>query len=671
MELIQKQGKIPQLTSIPPHEAISLSTPVRVIIGSGPVGMQAAAESLSRDARNPVVVYGDEPWDPYNRIFLSQVLNHERSSESLRIEVDKNHRHNLQLRINCQVSAIDPHAKTVTDIFGRVQSYRELILATGSRPKKLTAMTGLDKSGVYLFRTLSDVFSLQRLTGANRRVIVLGGGLLGLEAAYGLRQIASVTLIQSAPILMPQQLDQKASELLCQHIKALGINVILQQRVKQLLGGAAVSGVMLENGEIHACDAVVVCMGTQPNVELAQQAGLAVGTGIQVNKYMQTSIAGIYAIGECAEYQGKIHSLVAPGYQQACTAIEHILGYYHPYQSLTSVTRLKVSGLTVISIGKTNLFEKSPMTRTLVYHNPSQGIYRKLILHHGHLVGAIGIGHWPDISHIQASIEHAKRLWIWQKRQFYRRGNVISINNSFQQQSLLSDTVVCKCMGVNRRTLDQAKENGCITLDMLCQKTGAGTICGSCKPEIAKIMRMDPVKNSSPQNKKLTLLACATLLIVALHLVMTPVPFIKTADIDWRYDTLWSDPILKQISGYTILVISAIAAGLSIRKRIVKAKLGNYSRWISIHVILGMLAIVMLFIHSGLRLGTGINFILALSFICTILLGALSVLTSELTARFSVPVASKWRHVLVLSHTMATWPLPFLLGFHILATYYF
>lgn len=671
MEWVPIQEKKPQLIPIPPQEAISLSTPVRVIIGSGPVGMQAASESLSRDYRSPVVVYGDEPWGPYNRIFLSQVLNRERSYESIRIEVDKNYRHNLQLRIHCQVSAIDPHAKTVTDIFGRVQSYQELILATGSRPKKLTTSTGMGKSGVYLFRTLADVLSLQRLNVANCRVIVLGGGLLGLEAAYGLRQMASVTLIQSAPILMPQQLDQPASELLCQHIKAMGIKIILGQRVKQLLGEAAVSGVVLENGEIHTCDAVVVCTGTQPNVELAQQAGLAVGNGIQVNQYMQTSFAGIYAIGECAEYQGKIHGLVAPGYQQARTAVEHILGYHHPYQSLTAVTRLKVSGLTVISIGKTNISEKSATARTLVYRHPSQGIYRKLILHHGHLVGAIGIGHWPDVSHIQASIERSKRLWMWQKRQFYRGGNVIPINRPFQHQPHSSLMVVCKCMGVSRHTLDQAKENGYITLDLLCQKTGAGTVCGTCRPEIAKIVCVGSLENSTIQNHRLTSFAYVTLFIVALHLVMNPVPFIKTVDIDWHYDRLWSDPILKQISGYTILVISAIAAGLSIRKRVVKAQLGDYRYWILIHVILGMLAIGLLFTHSGLRLGTGINFLLALSFVSTILLGALSALTSGFTARFSAPVASRWRHFFVLSHTLAAWPLPFLLAFHILATYYF
>ena len=278
------------------------SAPI-VVVGAGPAGMRAAEELIRRKPDTPVIVFGDERWRPYNRVRLTPLVVGEISLADVYFPELKAAAGQRVETIHRRVVAIDRAAKTVADSTGETHLYSSLVLATGSRPH-VPAIPGIDKRNVFTFRDLDDAEKLLARVTSSRKVVVLGGGLLGLEAARGMhgRGVKTV-VVEHERHLMPRQLNDRAAGLLADHIHGLGIEVITGDGVAEVLGQAAVEGVRLVGGREIACDTLVVCTGIRPNIELARQAELAVGRGIRVDDQMRTSDPDVYAVGECAEHR--------------------------------------------------------------------------------------------------------------------------------------------------------------------------------------------------------------------------------------------------------------------------------------------------------------------------------------------------------------------------------
>jgi nitrite reductase (NADH) large subunit len=366
-----------------------------VIIGNG---MAAArlCEELSKRAlgRYAVAVIGEEPQLAYNRVLLSSVLSGETASDDIALRPVRWWRdRGVTLQYGCAASALDPAAHTVTLADGRTLGFAKLVLATGSRPVRLP-LPGADLKGVLTFRDLADVNSISR-AGRNRgRVVVIGGGLLGLEAAYGLAKAgASVTLLHLMDRLMERQLDAPAAAMLKRAVEAKGIEVLLNVETARFVGDDAVAGVELKDGRIIEADTVVVAVGIRPNAEIAAAAGLTVNRGIVVDDQLKTSAPNIFAIGECAEHRGTCYGLVEPAYEQARVLAGHLAGEVAEYQGSAVATNLKVAGIHVYSAGS---FLGDATSEQITLHDAGLEVYRKLVIDRGRLAGAVLFGDTAD-----------------------------------------------------------------------------------------------------------------------------------------------------------------------------------------------------------------------------------------------------------------------------------
>ncbi len=366
-----------------------------VIIGNG---MAAArlCEELSKRAlgRYAVAVIGAEPQLAYNRVLLSSVLSGETASDDIALRPARWWRdRGVTLQYGCAASAIDPVAHTVTLADGRTLSFAKLVLATGSRPVRLP-LPGVDLAGVLTFRDLADVATIARSGRNGRRVVVIGGGLLGLEAAYGLAKTgATVTLIHLMDRLMERQLDAPAATMLKRAVEARGIEVLLNAETARFVGDRSVAGVELKDGRILEADTVVVAVGIKPNAEIAAAAGLKVNRGIMVDDHLATSAPNIFAIGECAEHRGTCYGLVEPAYEQARVLAGHLAGEFAEYHGSAVATNLKVAGINVYSAGS---FLGDATTEQITLHDAGLDVYRKLVIEGGRLAGAVLFGDTSD-----------------------------------------------------------------------------------------------------------------------------------------------------------------------------------------------------------------------------------------------------------------------------------
>jgi nitrite reductase (NADH) large subunit len=366
-----------------------------VIIGNG-MATARLCEELSKRAlgRYAVAVIGEEPQLAYNRVLLSSVLSGETASDEIALRPVRWWRdRGVTLQYGCAASAIDPVARTVTLADGRTLGFARLVLATGSRAVRLP-VPGADLQGVLTFRDLADVDSIARAGRNGGRVVVIGGGLLGLEAAYGLAKAgARVTLLHLMDRLMERQLDAPAATMLKRAVEAKGIEVLLNVETARFIGDAAVVGVALKDGRIIETDTVVVAVGIRPNAEIAAAAGLKINRGIVVDDQLATSAPNIFAIGECAEHRGTCYGLVEPAYEQARVLAGHLAGEGAEYQGSAVATNLKVAGIHVYSAGS---FLGDATSEQITLHDAGLEVYRKLVIAGGKLAGAVLFGDTSD-----------------------------------------------------------------------------------------------------------------------------------------------------------------------------------------------------------------------------------------------------------------------------------
>src|SRR5262252_3682669 len=368
-----------------------------VLVGNGMAGMRVIDEILARDReRFEIEVIGAEPRPNYNRILLSAVLAGEKEIDDIVVHSREWYaRNDIRLAAGETVVTLDASAKTVTTAAGRTVGYDRLVLATGSRPL-VPPVAGLDLPGVCAFRNIADL-ELMRDASRNRgRAVVVGGGLLGLEAAFGLmKRGMAVTVLHLMQTMMERQLDEAAGLLLQRDLEASGVTVLTKAHSEAILGDTRVEAVQLADGRELPADLVVFAVGVRPNIDLARAAGLDVNGGIIVDDFMTTSEADIYAVGECIEHRGQTFGLVGPLWEQARICAAVLCGERtEPYVAPPPHTSLKVTGVDVFSAGV--LAARDDADEEITLRDAGSGQYKKLVVHDGRLVGAILYGEIAD-----------------------------------------------------------------------------------------------------------------------------------------------------------------------------------------------------------------------------------------------------------------------------------
>ena len=366
-----------------------------VIIGNGMAAARFVDEMAKRAlGRYAIAVIGDEPRLAYNRVLLSSVLAGEATSEEIELKPSAWWRdRGVTLTYGCAANSIDLGERTIHLANGGAVPFSKVVIATGSSAIRLN-VPGADLPGVHTFRDSRDVDMLLKLARDKARVVVVGGGLLGLEAAYGLAKAGSkVTLLHLMDRLMERQLDAPAAALLKRLVEAKGIEVLLGANTKQIAGEGVVQAVELSDGRVIAAEAVVFAAGIRPNIALAKDAGVPVNRGIVVDDQLRTGHGDVFALGECAEHRGTCYGLVEPAYEQARVLADHLAGRDALYSGSVVSTNLKVSGVSVFSAGD---FLGESGADTLVFNDERRGTYKKLVVADGRLKGAVLVGDTQD-----------------------------------------------------------------------------------------------------------------------------------------------------------------------------------------------------------------------------------------------------------------------------------
>jgi nitrite reductase (NADH) large subunit len=367
-----------------------------VIVGNGMAATRFVEELAARAlGRHAVAVIGAEPRLAYNRVLLSALLADEVAAADIELRPARWWRdRGVTLRYGERATAVDPAARTVTLAGGGHLSFSRLVFATGSQPVRLP-IPGMDLPGVFTFRDVEDVDTIAASKAAGARVVVVGGGLLGLEAAYGLAKAgARVTVLHLMDRLMERQLDERAAAMLRRAVEARGIAVRLAAETARIAGDGRVEAVELRDGSAIAAEAVVVAVGIRANAELARMAGLAVNRGIAVDDHLETSAPGIHAIGECAEHRGCCYGLVGPAYEQARVLARRLAGEDARYDGSVLATNLKVSGVHVFSAG--DFLGATEGAEEIVLSDPGLGVYKKLVIAEDRLIGVVLFGDTAD-----------------------------------------------------------------------------------------------------------------------------------------------------------------------------------------------------------------------------------------------------------------------------------
>jgi nitrite reductase (NADH) large subunit len=366
-----------------------------VIVGNGMAAARLVDE-LSKVAlgRYAIAVIGNEPRLAYNRVLLSSVLAGETTSEDIELRPASWWRdRGVTLKYGCVATEIDVGRRELKIAGEESVAFSKLVLTTGSSAMRLN-VPGADLAGVHTFRDSRDVDLLLALAARKTRVVVIGGGLLGLEAGYGLAKAgAPVTLVHLMDRLMERQLDVPAGSLLKSLVETKGIEILLEASTARIHGQGRVEGVELADGRLIKADAVIFAAGIRPNIALAKEAGIAVNRGIVVDDCLQTGAEGVFAIGECAEHRGICYGLVEPAYEQARVLARHLAGQDVAYAGSIVATNLKVSGVSVFSAGD---FMGAEGSESIVFSDVNHGTYKKLVIADGRLTGAVLIGDTTD-----------------------------------------------------------------------------------------------------------------------------------------------------------------------------------------------------------------------------------------------------------------------------------
>ena len=463
-----------------------------VVIGNGMAGCRAVEELLARDgARFRVTIFGAEPHVNYNRIMLSPVLAGEKTFQEIVINDSGWYaQHGIELVAGDPVVAIDRVARTVTARSGRVTRYDKLLIATGSDPF-IIPVPGHDLPGVISFRDMADVDTMLAAACDGGDAVVIGGGLLGLEAAHGLTlRGMKVTVLHLMPTLMERQLDEAAGWLLKSALEARGQTILTGADTAAILGDGKVEGVQLKDGRVIPAKLVVMAVGIRPSVKLAREAGLAVGRGIQVDDHMVTSDANVLAVGECVEHDGQCSGLVAPLWDMSRSLADGLVARANPYRGSVTSTKLKVAGLDVFSAGD---FSGGEGCEDIVLRDAARGIYKRVVLKDDRVIGTVLFGDTSDggwhFDLIKKGEDVAPIRDVLIYGQAFASGGGLA-DPKAAVAALSDDAEICGCNGVSKGQVVATIHGGACSLDAVRAGCKASASCGSCTGIVESLLAL-------------------------------------------------------------------------------------------------------------------------------------------------------------------------------------
>ena len=475
-----------------------------VVVGYGMAGARLVSELQARAPRAEVTVLGEEPHRAYNRILLSNLVAG-RSREA-DVELVEAAGRGVDLRLGVAVAGIDRAARAVTTTDGATVSYDRLSLATGSQAmlppiKGLVEDDGTLPERVAAFRTIDDCRRIVELAERADRALVLGGGLLGLEAARGLaaRGIA-VTVLHAAGHLMERQLDPDASAVLAETLGALGVEVELATATTAVESSPDAVEAVLADGRRLAADLLVVACGVRPATRLAEVAGLAVDRGILVDDRLRTSDHRIHAIGDCAQHDGVVSGLVAPAWEQAAVVADVVSGVrpLARYEARPAVTRLKAQGIDLASMG-----DSTSMAGSVIrFADPTTGTYAKLVVRDRRLAGAIMLGDNPTVGTVIQLFDRGGRVPADLRSLLLGRATGVAAEATTAEPSpaLIPDAaVICQCNTVRKAAIVRSWREGARSAADVVQATRASTGCGSCRGAVDGLVSWLSSNDAVPQ----------------------------------------------------------------------------------------------------------------------------------------------------------------------------
>jgi len=649
----------------------NMGTSDALVIGGGPVGMRVGQLMAQKGLK--VALLSEEPHEPYNRVRLTPLLGGDVQFGEITLHSPFDQAESLDIRLNQRVVAIEREARVVKTSDGTEWPFQTLVIATGSRAF-VPNIPGADVPGVFVFRTADDASALLARSFSARKATIIGGGLLGLEAARGLaRRDCQVTVVEHENRLMPRQLDAAAAEHLKNSIEALGVTVKTGVRVAEIIGRHRVEKIALGDGSKLETDTVVICTGVRANINLARAAELGFDRGILVNDHMQTRDPDIYAVGECAQFGDQVVGLVGPGYAQAEVAAAVISGEAARYVPGLSATKLKVIGADVFSIGPVELLEAA---RNVTSHTwRSADAYRRIFIERGKLVGALAVGAWDQASRVQEAVQSGARVYPWMVYRFRRAGSFWA-EGEVDLADLPDAATICNCTGVTCGQIRAVLARGNATSEAISAETGASTVCGTCEPLLEEMVDAGAPPKPVSFSQPLLALSGVAIALALIPVIVGYVPLPTSFDSESLRTWAWRDNIVKQWSGYILLGILCAAMLIGLRKRIrFFDRFGGYDGWRLIHIGIGILAAAGFFAHTGFRLGANLNLVLGVAFIVTLLMGAFAGLATggdhRLRASGFGTARKPVRRVPTWLHIVAIWPLPVFILLHVLTIYAF
>ncbi len=466
-----------------------------VVIGNGMAGARTVEEILARGGGEQfeITMFGDEPYGNYNRILLSNVLNGTQDAADIFLNpLDWYTENDVNLHAPAKVQHIDRARKEVHSDDGQITPYDKLLIATGSRPfvppmEGLETPDGETKHGVFVFRTLDDCHKIAGYATKCRKAAVIGGGLLGLEAARGLINYGvEVHVIHISGHLMNQQLDPAAGGILRSIMEKMGIHVHTMKATTRVLGEDSVTGLEFKDGTTLDCDMVVISTGIKPNAEIGAACGLTVERAIVTDNQMRSvDDPDVYVVGECAQHRGRVYGLVAPLWEMGTVLADHITerNPEAAYHGSKIATKLKVMGVELASMGVTEPMDDRD--EVVTFSEPKRGTYKKLIMRDGILVGAMMLGDLNKVAYLMQAFDRGTPL------PEERLSLLFDMGAPSTQATMLEmpdSAQICNCNGVSKGQIRKCVEGGKRSLKMVMEATRAGAGCGSCKKLVQEVV---------------------------------------------------------------------------------------------------------------------------------------------------------------------------------------
>ena len=640
---------------------MSSPRPTVLVAGNGMVGFRFCRELVARAGdRFHVIVYGEEDRPAYDRVHLTRLFEARRPDELALAPRSWYQQSGIELHLGDPIAWVDRRERRARARSGREVRYDTLVLATGADPIE-PPVPGVDLPGVFLYRTAADLCAIKLHARRSNAAAVLGGGLLGLEVAAALARLGVHTsVVEPARHLMPRQLDPISAEMVAGDLERLGLEIHTDSRPRAIRHRLGLHVVELDRGAPLAVDLVVVAAGVRPRDGLASAAGLAVDEedgGVLVNDHLVTSDPHILAIGDCARHAGVAYGLVGPGYEMARVAAERLATRSETarFSGADRSCRLSVAGIEVAALG-----EHDGGGRQLVFHDGDAR--RTLILRAGAVVGARAVGPWPRIDEVELAIATGRRLLAQDIDRFCKTGDPFAARAADHgaPPRWPDAALACRCARVTCGAVRAEVAAGCSSLAALAAATGAGTVCGSCRPALVQL-GVGGAARPRRTGGALTALSALAVAAVAGFLLAPPLSRDGAGRLfDWLAP-LWLRGGHKMASGFTLAGAAASALALIATRRLWRSRRGPL--FVGLHALVGVSAMALLVAHTGLHAGDNLNRALLIAFLGAIATGGALGLSSLLTRRARRPLL--WSHLVLLG------ALPVLLAFHIVAVFYF